>query len=61
MEPSEAQYLIINAIDTLALLENTVYDEDNQIWYISTHSPVLPLAMLLANGEITPVTPVSEL
>ena len=61
MEPTEAQYLILNALDTLGLLENTVYDQDNGIWYISTASLLLPFAMLLPNGEITPITPVAEL
>jgi hypothetical protein len=61
MEPTEEQYLILNALDTLGLLQDTVYDEDNQVWYINTSSLVLPLTMLLANGEITPITPIAEL
>ncbi len=61
MEPTEEQYLILNALDILGLLQDTVYDEDNQVWYIRTPSLVLPVAMLLANGEITPVTPLEEL
>jgi len=43
MEPSEAQYLIINALTTLDLLQNTFYDEDSGNWYINTPSPVLPV------------------
>jgi hypothetical protein len=39
MEPSEAQYLIINALTTLDLLQNTFYDEDSGNWYIN--HPVL--------------------
>lgn len=47
------QYLIINALDTLALLENTFY-EDGGNWYVNTPSPVLPIAMILQTGEIVP-------
>lgn len=54
MEPSEAQYLIINALVTLDLLENIFYDEDTGNWYINTPSPVLPTAMILQNGDIVP-------
>lgn len=61
MEPTEEQYLILNALDTLGLLQNTIYDEDNQIWYVSTPSAILPIAILLPTGEITPITPISEL
>jgi len=38
MEPSEAQYLIINALDTLDLLSSNLYDEDTGDWYIRTNS-----------------------
>lgn len=55
MEPSESQYLIINALDTLALLENSFYDAGSGNWYISTPSPVLPIAMILQNGDIVPI------
>ena len=54
MEPSEAQYLIINALDTLDLLENSLYDEDSGNWYINTPSSVLPIAMILQDGDIVP-------
>lgn len=57
MEPTEAQYLIINALQTLDLLFNSVYDEDTGIWYIETPSPVLTLACLMSDGEIQPVEP----
>ncbi|WP_341525729.1 hypothetical protein WKK05_24545 [Nostoc sp. UHCC 0302] len=56
MEPSEAQYLIINALTTLDLLGNTFYDEDSGNWYINTLSQVLPIAMILQNGDIVPTT-----
>ena len=32
MEPSEAQYLIINALHTLDLLGSNFYDEDTGDW-----------------------------
>jgi hypothetical protein len=54
MEPSEAQYLIINALDTLDFLENSLYDEDSGNWYINTPSSVLPIAMILQDGDIVP-------
>lgn len=56
METSEAQYLIINALITLDLFGNTFYDEDSGNWYINTPSPVLPIAMILQNGDIVPTT-----
>lgn len=55
MEPTEAQYLVVNVLQTLDLLFNSVYDEDTGIWYIETSSPVLPLACLMSDGEIQPV------
>jgi hypothetical protein len=55
MEPTEAQYLVINALQTLDLVLNSVYDEDTGIWYIETPSPVLSLACLMPDGEIQPV------
>ena len=55
MEPTEEQYLIINALDTLKLLIHSFYDQGNGIWYIATPSPVLPTAKLLPNGDIAPI------
>jgi hypothetical protein len=55
MEPTEAQYLVINAIDTLGLLQENTYNENIGAWYINTLSPVLPFAMILQNGEVVPV------
>jgi hypothetical protein len=55
MEPTEAQYLVVNALQTLDLLFNSVYDEDTGIWYIETPSPALSLACLMNDGEIQPV------
>jgi hypothetical protein len=54
-EPTEAQYLIINAIDTLDLLGSNFYDEDTGDWYIQTPSPTLPNSIILPNGEIVPI------
>jgi hypothetical protein len=60
MEPTEAQYLVVNALQTLELLFNSVYDEDTGIWYIETLSPAFPLACLLSDGEIQPVEPQTD-
>jgi len=43
------------------LLRDYRYDEDTGIFYIITPSPVLPLAMLQQDGDVTPVEPLSEL
>ncbi len=56
MEPTEEQYLIINALDILDLLIRSIYDEDQGVWYIETPSPILPIAMILQNGDIVPTT-----
>lgn len=56
MEPSEEQYLAIDALDTLDLLIASHYDEETGNWYIYTVSPVLSIAMILQNGEIVPTT-----
>ncbi|UFP95780.1 hypothetical protein [Gloeobacter morelensis] len=55
MEPSEAQFLIVNALDALELLESDVYDRETGIWYIKTPSPSLPVAQLMFDGEVVPV------
>lgn len=54
MEPTEAQYLIVNALQTLDLLEYDFYDPDNGDWYIATISSVLPIAIILPTGDIVP-------
>jgi hypothetical protein len=56
MEPSEAQYLIINALETLDLLARQIYDMEQGIWYIETPSQVLPIAMILQDGEVVPTS-----
>jgi nucleoside-diphosphate-sugar epimerase len=61
MEPTEAQYLVINALETLGLLEGMVYDEERRFYFISSISSVLPIAILLPNGEIVPTSWVSDL
>ncbi len=61
MEPTEEQYLVLNVLDTLALLRDCRYDEDTGIFIIITPSPVLPLALLRQDGEVTPIEPISEL
>lgn len=61
MEPTEEQYLALNALDTLALLGNNFYDENSGDWYIETASSVLPVSKILPNGEIVPIEPEAEL
>jgi len=61
MEPSEAQYLIINALDTLDLLSSNLYDEDTGDWYIRTPSLILPDAIIRQNGDLVPLDWRSEL
>lgn len=56
MEPSEGQYLVINALETLDLLVRQIYDMNRGVWYIETPSLVLPIAMILQNGEVVPTT-----
>ncbi|MHC5855926.1 hypothetical protein [Nostoc sp.] len=47
MEPTEEQYLVINALEALNLLVWRLYDEDTGYWHIQTPSTVLPLATIL--------------
>ena len=60
MEPSEEQYLIINALQTLELLERYLYDPDRGLWFVETPSPVLPRAVIMQDGEIYPVNWVQD-
>lgn len=60
VELIETQYIALNALETLGLLEG-MFCEDKGFWYITTPSPVLPTALLLQNGEIFPITWASEL
>jgi hypothetical protein len=55
VEPTEAQYLILNALETLGILLFRVYDEENGAWLLITTSTVLPRSYLLPNGEIVPI------
>lgn len=50
----DAQLLIIAALDTLALLEQRIFDPDTVIYYIFTPSELLPIATILTNGDILP-------
>jgi hypothetical protein len=54
VEPTESQYLVLNALQTLDLIEYEFYDRDSGNWYIATPSPILPIAVVLPNGEIVP-------
>lgn len=54
MEPTEEQYLVLNALETLDLVQFRIYDEDNGSWLLITPSPILPVSYLLQSGEIVP-------
>jgi hypothetical protein len=54
VEPTEEQFLVFNALDTLALILGDFYDERQGNWYIQTPSQILPLSVILPNGEIVP-------
>jgi hypothetical protein len=60
MEPSEEQYLVINALETLELLLWRLYDEEKGFWYIKTPSPILSSAVVLQNGEVVPIEFIRE-
>lgn len=55
MEPSDAQYLIINALQTLELMTYNTYQRDRGLWFIATLSPVLSVAVITQDGEIYPI------
>jgi hypothetical protein len=55
VEPSDAQYLIINALQTLALISYDWYERDRGLWFIATPSSILPRAVILQNGEVYPI------
>jgi hypothetical protein len=61
MEPTEAQYLVLNALEALGLLEGMFYDEERGLYYIRTPSIVLPTALLIQDGEIVPISWASDL
>lgn len=55
MEPSNEQYLIINALEILGFLEYQLYDQDTGNWYIETSSTNLPRSVITQMGEIYPI------
>lgn len=61
MEPTEAQYLILNTLETLELLQFRLYDQSTGIWLLVTPSAILPRAYLLPDGDIVPGEWISEL
>lgn len=50
----KAQYLVVNALETLDLLQQRTFERDTGNWYIRTPSPVLPIAMILPSSDIVP-------
>lgn len=61
MEPTEEQYLVLNALEVLDLLLFRLYDEEEGFWMLITSSPVLPRSYLIQNGEIVSVEDILEL
>jgi hypothetical protein len=61
VEPTEEQYLVLNALETLDLLQMRVDDEENGSWLLITLSPVLPTSYLLPSGEVVPIDWMSNL
>lgn len=55
MDPTEEQFLVFNALDTLQLPRPDFFDAQRSIWYVETLSPILPLARLMPDGEILPL------
>jgi len=55
MEPTEEQYLVLNALDTLGLLITYFFDDGTGCYYLRTVSRILPISKLLADGEITSI------
>jgi hypothetical protein len=61
VEPTEEQYLVINALETLDLLLFRLYDEEEGFWMLITPSPILPRSYLIQNGEIVSSEDILEL
>lgn len=54
MEPTEEQFLVFNALETLAIVLYSFYNSISGLWYLETLSPTLPISVILPNGEIVP-------
>ncbi|MGV2390002.1 MAG UNVERIFIED_CONTAM: hypothetical protein LVR29_22350 [Microcystis novacekii LVE1205-3] len=54
MEPTEEQYLVLNALETLGLLLFRVYDEDNGAWLIITSSLTYQIIPIPAMAKLSP-------
>ncbi|MGB5592638.1 MAG: hypothetical protein WBM32_05210 [Crocosphaera sp.] len=50
----------MNALDTLELIEGSLYDENTGYWYIRTPSQSLPTAVILPTGDIYPLNWIQE-
>jgi hypothetical protein len=61
VEPTEAQYVVLNALETLGLLAGMFYDQDKGFWYITTPSLVLPTALYYKMAKLPPISWASEL
>lgn len=60
MEPSSEQYLIINALQTLELINYDWYENERGLWFIITPSLSLPTAVILRDGDIYPLNWVQD-
>jgi hypothetical protein len=60
IEPTEEQYIVVNALETLGLLIENRYDQESGLWYLYTLSPLVPFSVLMQNGEITTIEPMEE-
>ncbi len=55
MEPTDAQFLIINALEMLEVLIQQTFDPETNNWYILTLSEDLPMAMIVPSGKVVGV------
>jgi hypothetical protein len=53
-EPTEAQFLVVNALETLGLISYQFYNRERGVWFIETPSPLIPLTVILPNGDVYP-------
>jgi hypothetical protein len=60
LEPSNEQYLIINALQTLELINYDWYESERGVWFIATPSGTLATAVILRNGDIYPINWVQD-
>ncbi len=52
MKPTDTQYLIFQALNSLMLIRLDAFDTDTGIWHIWVLSPATNIAKILPNGAI---------